>query len=318
MDLERKLQRKLNNATTVLVDDLTEVVNRIASVTRTAIGEPESTSRIARISNVSSVSVGNVKSSQANRIQRQEDVASSQVCRRDVDGRRIRLVEDIEQSGPELNLLRLSDVEVLEERDVEVAATRSANVERRLRWSSVRETRYRELAQIVDLLTQPGSAYLRVAEIDGRHCTQTRAGVGAIESVGTVPAERLRCGGYVASESETDRDTALNRRDTRQLPAVEYRIREPVFEITTREFRQAPVVGEIEHVRTIERENSPASVSCIDRVGPCRSITLVGRHSSERFAKGVSGKVLEVSSVVTQRRLQRVIRRCTGKLEDAY
>ena len=146
MDLERKLQRKLNNASTMLVDDLTEVVDGVASVTRATIGVPEPTGRIAWVGNVSSVPVGNVESPQANRIQSEEDVASSQVCRSSIDRRRIRLVEDVEQSGPELKLLRLSDVEVLEERDVEVATTRSANVERWLRWSSVRETRYREFA----------------------------------------------------------------------------------------------------------------------------------------------------------------------------
>ena len=146
VDLERKLQRKLNNASTVLVDDLTEVVDRVASVTRTTIGVAEATSRIARIRNVSSVSIGNVESPQTNRIQRQEDVTSSQVGGSGIDLGRICLVEDVEQSRTELNLLRLSDVEVLEERDVEVTTTRSANVERWLRWSSVRETRYREFA----------------------------------------------------------------------------------------------------------------------------------------------------------------------------
>ena len=149
-DLERKLQCKLYYSPAVFVDDLTEVIERVASVSpKRPIGEAEPTSRIARIRNVGPIAVGNVKSPQANRIQRQEDVASGQVCRSDVDRGRIRLVEDVEQSGPELNLLRLTDVEVLEERDVEVAAARSANVERRLRWTSVREARNPELVQIV-------------------------------------------------------------------------------------------------------------------------------------------------------------------------
>ena len=79
MDLERKLQRKLHDAAAVLIDDLTEVVNRVASVTRATIRVAEATGRIAGVRNVSSITIRNVESPQANRIQRQEDVASSQV-----------------------------------------------------------------------------------------------------------------------------------------------------------------------------------------------------------------------------------------------
>ena len=155
----------------MLVDDLTEVIDRIASITGATIGIAEPASRIARVGNVGSVSIGNVEASIANRIQCQEDVASSQVCGSDIDDCRIRLVKDIEQSRTELNLLRLSDIEVLKERHVEVAAPRTANVERRLRWTRIGEAWYPELAQVVYLRTQSSSAYSRIPEIEWCHRT---------------------------------------------------------------------------------------------------------------------------------------------------
>lgn len=60
----------------MLVNDLAEVVKRVTSVARAPVSETEATRRIARIRNVGPVSVGNINSLQANRIQRQEDVAA--------------------------------------------------------------------------------------------------------------------------------------------------------------------------------------------------------------------------------------------------
>ena len=62
----------------MFVDDLAEVVDRVAPVTRTTIGKPEPTGRIAGIGNVGPISVRNIDSPQANRIQSEKNVASSQ------------------------------------------------------------------------------------------------------------------------------------------------------------------------------------------------------------------------------------------------
>ena len=132
----------------MFVHDLAEVVNRITAVSRTPVGESETAGWIAGIGNVGTISIRNIDPAQADRIQGQEDVASSQVRGSNIDDGWIRLIEDVEESGPELKLLRLRDVEVLEERDVEVAATRTADIERRLRWSTIRERRNLELAKV--------------------------------------------------------------------------------------------------------------------------------------------------------------------------
>src|ERR1051326_2087503 len=211
---EVKLQRKLHDSPAVLVDDLAEVVERVTAVTRATISEAEPTRRIARIRGVGPIAVRNRDAFQADCIQREEDVASCQRRRSRIDLRRISLVEDVEQSGAELQLLRLTDIEVLEERDVEVAATRSANVERRLRWSGVRERWNRELAQIVCLRAQRSSADLRIAKVDRSDRTQTRARIRAVEGIRTVPAKRLPTGGNVAGEFQANRSTALDGCDT--------------------------------------------------------------------------------------------------------
>ena len=80
----------------MFVDDLAEVMERVASVTRAAIGEAEVTGWIAWIGDVGPIPVGNINSSFANCIQRQEDIASSQVRGSRIDLRWISLVEDVE------------------------------------------------------------------------------------------------------------------------------------------------------------------------------------------------------------------------------
>ena len=99
----------------MLVDDLTEVIDGVTSITHPSIGVAEPARWIARIGNVGSISIRNVEPAQTNCIQRQEDVGSTQVEGGGIDLRRIRLIEHIEQAGAELKLLRLGDVEVLEE-----------------------------------------------------------------------------------------------------------------------------------------------------------------------------------------------------------
>ena len=74
--LERKLQGKLDDSPSVLVDDLAEVMKSVTSVTGPSVGVAEPASRIARIGNVGPITIRNVDTPQANRIQRQKDVAS--------------------------------------------------------------------------------------------------------------------------------------------------------------------------------------------------------------------------------------------------
>lgn len=94
--LEVELQRKLHDASTVFVDNLAEVMKRVASVASAAIGEAEPTGWIAWIGDVGPIPVGNINSSFANCIQRQENVASSQCRGSRIDLRWISLVEDVE------------------------------------------------------------------------------------------------------------------------------------------------------------------------------------------------------------------------------
>ena len=93
----------------MLVHDLTEVVNGIASVTRATISKPESSSWIAHIRGIRSVSSRHRNPAQAHCVERKEDVASSQVGGSGVDLCWIRLIEHIEQARSELNLLVFTD-----------------------------------------------------------------------------------------------------------------------------------------------------------------------------------------------------------------
>ena len=88
-DLERKLQCKFHYSSAALVLDLSEVVNRV-------LGEAESTGRITNTRCVSTVSSGPRHSALAHGLQGQEDVASGWVCGRDIDLRRVSLIEYVE------------------------------------------------------------------------------------------------------------------------------------------------------------------------------------------------------------------------------
>jgi hypothetical protein len=113
-DLEHELQCKLHDSSATLGLDLTEVIDRVLSVA-------EAARRIAHADYVSAITTRAVHPAIADRFQRQEDVTSSRISRGNVNLRRIRLVEYVEESGAELNLLLFGDVEVLEEGDVKVA-----------------------------------------------------------------------------------------------------------------------------------------------------------------------------------------------------
>ena len=62
--------------------------------------------------------------------------------------RRICLVEDVEEPASKLDLLGLGDLEILEERDIEVTSARGPYVKRRLRRSGVAECRNLELIDV--------------------------------------------------------------------------------------------------------------------------------------------------------------------------
>jgi len=132
-DLEVELKREFYDSSTVLVGDFTEVVKRIASIASTTISVTEATSWIADIVNGPTISIWiAILSYVADRIKRKEEVGSAPIQRSYVDLSRIGLVEDIEEPGAELELLRLAEIEVLEERGDEVAPAWCSQIERRL------------------------------------------------------------------------------------------------------------------------------------------------------------------------------------------
>src|ERR1700741_2877915 len=142
--LEVKLQCKLHYSATALVLDLTEVVYGVLRVA-------EAASWVARTGRACAVSGWNGDPAIADRIQRQVYIGRVRVSDTHIYHRWKCLIEHVEQSGTELNLLLFSNIEVLEEGDVEIAAARGANIERRLRWTSIRECRNRKLGEIVSL-----------------------------------------------------------------------------------------------------------------------------------------------------------------------
>ena len=204
-DLEVKLQCEFDYAPATFVLNLTEVVDGV-------LREAEATSRIANVGNVATVSVGTTECAIALRLQREKDVTVGRVCRSDIDLSRIRLVEYIEKSGAELNLLLFSDVEVLEEGDVKVAPAGSTQVERWLRGPAISETWYGKLRKIKDFVSQFITTDLRIAEIDWSDCANTGPRVGAVERIGAIPTNRLTRLRNRAGKSQANRGTALNRR----------------------------------------------------------------------------------------------------------
>src|SRR5688500_17346531 len=98
----------------MFVEDFAEVIDGITSITIATVSETEPAGRVAGIAGSSAVSGRNRHSSKAHGIQCEKDIAAAvRVQSSDVDLRRIRLVEHVEEPSPELNLLRLIDVEVL-------------------------------------------------------------------------------------------------------------------------------------------------------------------------------------------------------------
>jgi len=150
-ELERELQGKFYYSATVLVDDFTEVIDGVTSITGTTIGIAEPACRIAGIGGSTS-SVRDTHSRVADSVQREKDIATSQVSRSSIDLRRIRLIEHVEEPGAKLQLLRLTEAKVLEDRDVEVAPAGSPDVEGWLRRPRVRKCRNLKGRKVVCLL----------------------------------------------------------------------------------------------------------------------------------------------------------------------
>ena len=116
----------------MLIYDLAEII-LCGLIIRKALG------RIANIVDRPTSSIRHVINAHvANCVERQVDITRTQTTGR-TDLCRIGLIEYVEEPGPELELLRLAEIEVLKERNVEIAPARCSQVKRRLRRSSVGE-----------------------------------------------------------------------------------------------------------------------------------------------------------------------------------
>ena len=144
LDLEVELKRELHYSATMLIHNLAEVVFRFLTVI-------EATRRVADIICRITISFRHsILMNLTNGVEREIDVTPTQAsCV--IDLCRVGLIEYVEKACPELELLRLAKIEILKERDVKVAAARRPQVERWLRWSTVREARNCQLRKIEEL-----------------------------------------------------------------------------------------------------------------------------------------------------------------------
>ena len=130
--LEVKLERELNDSSSMFIYDLAKVVLRglIKLIALRRIADACRTSR--------SIWNGHGPIRDALGVERQVDIALAETTRRG-DLTWVCLIEDVEEARAELKLLGFAEVEVLEERNVKVAPARRPQVEGWLGWSSVRE-----------------------------------------------------------------------------------------------------------------------------------------------------------------------------------
>src|SRR5947209_6299297 len=99
------------------------------------------------------------------RAQADVDIAVREVA---LEEARVCLVEDVEEPGAELNLLALTDIEVLEERHIVIPAMRRPQVERRNIRAAVAESRNADGAKVHELRAEgEATGDLRVAR-EGR------------------------------------------------------------------------------------------------------------------------------------------------------
>ena len=155
-DLKLELQCEFHNSAAVQINDFAKVVEGVTSISRTTIRETEPAGWIADIAvDGSANSVRNIGDLlKAYGVERQKDVTPLEIRRRNIGQCRIGLVENVEESRPELNLLGLTDVEVLEERNIEVAPARGPKIEGRYGRTGTAKIRNRQLADIEQLVPQ--------------------------------------------------------------------------------------------------------------------------------------------------------------------
>src|SRR5262249_23135895 len=91
-----------------------------------------------------------------------------------------------------------------------------------------------------------------------------------------------------------DRVAALERRYARHRPAAEHTTGQLVVEGPPGKSRDLPVVRKVKDVGAVKWQNAPAPSSRVERVHERRPVALVRSRGSQRFAKGISRKVLEV------------------------
>ena len=148
----------------------------------------------------------------ADRIERQIDIAlPGATCSRNLTG--VCLVEDVEESGPELKLLRFAEVEILEERNVKVAPARCSQVERRLRRTSIRELGNSDRIEVEIPLTYRHITCRWIGEIHRGDCSNALA--LDIKCVGAKPGQPGASVIDGAAKPQPNRHTSLERRDTR-------------------------------------------------------------------------------------------------------
>lgn len=121
--LEVELECEFNNSPAMLIHDLTEIID-CGLIVR------EAASWIAYVVDRSTIAIRHaVLTHITDGVECQIDITRTQTTG-GTNLRRIGLVEDIEEPGAELELLRLAEIEVLEERNVEVAPAWCSQIER--------------------------------------------------------------------------------------------------------------------------------------------------------------------------------------------
>src|SRR5262249_5098983 len=223
------------------------------------------------------------------------------------------LVEDVEEARPELNSLSLSYMEVLEQRDVEVAPVRSSYVERRLRRPRVGERRDLDGVQIQDLVADAAAAQVRFLYVHRTDCACTLA--YPVRAIAAKPGEPSSSGSHIPAKAQANRVAALEGRDAGHRPPTEHTTGQFVVEGPSGQSRYLPVVRKVEYVGAVKGQHAPAPAPCVERVHKRCAVAFVDRCSSQRFAKRVGCKVLEVpAGLPAQGRLQRVIVGGSGEL----
>jgi len=120
------------------------------------------------------------------------------------------LVEDVEQSNAELELLRARHAEVLEQRQIVIDARRHAQVVRRDERPVFAERRNLDAVDVEDLFADAGVPRPRIARVNGREPTPVATARSGIADDVRRSEDRLRyaVSGRLTTEPEEDRDTA--------------------------------------------------------------------------------------------------------------